>query len=86
MEKTVEIKVSLDAAEMSALISEANQLLEHPTDRTREIVKLFFNGSDTSSELAGINVDRRPADTRDLRLICEPSNLFRKFVAALRAG
>lgn len=86
MEKTVDIKVSFDAAELSALISEANQLLEHPTDRTREIVKLFFNGSDTSRKLAGINIDHRAADTGDLRATLEPSDLFRKFVAALRAG
>jgi len=82
----MDLQVSLDANEFSALIAEANGLLEHPTDQTREIVKLFLDRLNTGSQFGSVNINHSPANTSELRALLQPSDTFRQFVAALRAG
>ena len=80
------IKIVWDSAEMLAMIAEVKELLENPSDRTRELIQPFLHILNTGCEITRFYFDEAPTDTGEFRAVLQPSDAFRKLVATLRAG
>ena len=80
------LKIVLDSTEMLAMLAEAKELLENPSDRTRELIQPFLNILNTGCQITRFHFDETPTETGEFRAVLQPSDAFRKLVATLRAG
>ena len=83
----MKLDIKTDASAVLAAIDEARRLLTKAPQGLREVVVRLFDLPDFTAELVRFQVDRNPASgTGDLFVTLYPSDRFRDFLAALRAG
>lgn len=74
--------VDCDSTQASQAICSLKELAE----RLPEIVKRFFEACESISDIIKIDSSDYSASTRQLRLVLEPSDRLRDFLAACAAG
>lgn len=79
----IDLTISADMSEFSAAL----ELLKQRLELAPEVVERFLNGVDSLSQLCSVDAGDSPAaGAGELRIMLQPSDCFREFLAATSTG